>query len=116
MPEECFPPFFSDIDRISQIISIFLDNAISYSPEHSGILLEASIKKNYLAISIIDHGMGISEEDIFNRYPRGRMHFHNYYTLEYCRIVKSPPYTSPSDLRLYILYHQKPFLFGHEQF
>ena len=45
MPEECFPPLFSDEDRISQIISIFLDNAISYSPEHSSILLEASIKK-----------------------------------------------------------------------
>lgn len=73
MPEECFPPLFSDKDRISQIISIFLDNAISYSPEHSAILLEASIKKNNLAISIIDHGMGISEEDkkhIFDRFYR----------------------------------------------
>ena len=73
MPEECFPPLFSDEDRISQIISIFLDNAISYSPEHSSILLEASIKKNNLAISIIDHGTGISGEDkkhIFDRFYR----------------------------------------------
>lgn len=73
MPEECFPPLFSDEDRLSQIISIFLDNAISYSPEQSSILLEASIKKNNLAISIIDHGIGISEEDkkhIFDRFYR----------------------------------------------
>lgn len=73
MPEECFPPLFSDEDRINQIISIFLDNAISYSPEHSSILLEASIKKNRLAISIKDHGIGISEEDkkhIFDRFYR----------------------------------------------
>jgi len=73
MPEECFPPLFSDKDRLSQIISIFLDNAISYSPEQSSILLEASIKKNNLAISIIDHGIGISEEDkehIFDRFYR----------------------------------------------
>lgn len=73
MPEESLPPLFSDEDRLSQIISIFLDNAISYSPEHSSILLEASIKKNNLAISIIDHGIGISEEDkkhIFDRFYR----------------------------------------------
>lgn len=73
MPEECFPPLFSDEDRLSQIVTIFLDNAISYSPEQSSILLEASVKKNNLAISIIDHGIGISEEDkkhIFDRFYR----------------------------------------------
>lgn len=73
IPEECFPSLISDEDRLNQIISIFLDNAISYSPEQSTILLEASIKKNHLAISIIDHGIGISEEDkkhIFDRFYR----------------------------------------------
>ena len=73
MPEESLPPLFSDEDRLSQIIGIFLDNAISYSPEQSSILLEASIKKSNLAISIIDHGIGISEEDkkhIFDRFYR----------------------------------------------
>lgn len=73
MPEECFPSLISDEDRLNQIISILLDNAISYSPEHSVILLDASIRKNYLAISIIDHGIGISEEDkhhIFDRFYR----------------------------------------------
>lgn len=73
IPEECLPSLISDEDRLNQIISIFLDNAISYSPEQSIILLEASIKKNHLAISIIDHGIGISEEDkkhIFDRFYR----------------------------------------------
>lgn len=73
MPEECFPSLFSDEDRLNQIISILLDNAISYSPEQSVILLDASIQKNYLTISIIDHGIGISEEDkkhIFDRFYR----------------------------------------------
>lgn len=71
--EDCLPPLFSDEDRLSQIISIFLDNAISYSPEQTSILLKASVKKNNLAISIIDHGIGISEEDkkhIFDRFYR----------------------------------------------
>lgn len=73
MPEECLPPLFSDEDRLNQIISIFLDNAISYSPKQSSILLKASIKKNNLAISIIDHSIGISVEDkkhIFDRFYR----------------------------------------------
>ncbi len=72
-PEECFPSLISDEDRINQIISILLDNAIFYSPEHSVILLDASVQKNYLTISIIDHGIGISEEDkkhIFDRFYR----------------------------------------------
>lgn len=73
MPEECFPPLISDEDRLSQIISILLDNACFYSPEHSVILLDASIQKNNLSISIIDHGIGISKEDkkhIFDRFYR----------------------------------------------
>lgn len=73
MPDECFPPLFSDEDRLSQIISIFLDNAISYSPEQSSILLDACIKKNHLSIRITDHGIGISAEDkkhIFDRFYR----------------------------------------------
>ena len=73
MPEECFPSLISDEDRLNQIISILLDNAISYSPEQSSILLDASVKKNNLVISIIDHGIGISEEDkkhIFERFYR----------------------------------------------
>lgn len=72
-PEECFPFIISDEDRIIQIVSILLDNAITYSPANSTILLDASIRKNYLAISIIDHGIGISGEDkkhIFDRFYR----------------------------------------------
>lgn len=73
MPEESFPALISDEDRLNQIISILLDNAISYSPEHSTILLDASIRKNCLTISVVDHGIGISEEDkehIFDRFYR----------------------------------------------
>ena len=73
MPEESFPALISDEDRLNQIISILLDNAISYSPEHSVILLDAAIRKNCLAISIVDHGIGISDEDkkhIFDRFYR----------------------------------------------
>ncbi len=71
IPDECCPPFYSDEDRLNQIISIFLDNAVSYSPPESEISLNASVEKNRLIITIIDHGIGISDKDkpfIFNRF------------------------------------------------
>ena len=71
IPDECYPPFYSDEDRLNQIISIFLDNAVSYSPPESEISLNASVEKNKLVITIIDHGIGISDKDkpfIFNRF------------------------------------------------
>lgn len=71
IPDECCPPFYSDEDRLNQVISIFLDNAISYSPSESEISLNASVEKNKLVITIIDHGIGISGKDkpfIFNRF------------------------------------------------
>ena len=71
IPDECFPPLYSDADRLSQIISIFLDNAVSYSSPESEISLDASIDKNELVIAVIDHGIGISDKDkafIFNRF------------------------------------------------
>lgn len=71
IPDECYPPFYSDEDRLNQIISIFLDNAVSYSPSESEISLNASAGKNELIITIIDHGIGISDKDkpfIFNRF------------------------------------------------
>ena len=73
IPDECYPPFYSDADRLNQIISIFLDNAVSYSPPESEISLNASVEKNKLVITIIDHGIGISDKDkpfIFDRFYR----------------------------------------------
>lgn len=71
IPDECCPTFYSDANRLNQIISIFLDNAVSYSSPESEISLDASIDKNELVIAVIDHGIGISDNDkpfIFNRF------------------------------------------------
>lgn len=71
IPDECCPPLYSDADRLDQIISIFLDNAVSYSPPKSEISLNASVRKNELIFTIIDHGIGISEKEkpfIFDRF------------------------------------------------
>ena len=71
IPDECCPTFYSDADRLNQIISIVLDNAVSYSSPESEISLKAFVDKNELEIAVIDHGIGISDNDkpfIFNRF------------------------------------------------
>ncbi|MBR1743918.1 MAG: ATP-binding protein, partial [Lachnospiraceae bacterium] len=71
MPEDCFPIISSDRDRLCQIIEIFLDNAFTYSPGDSSITLSGEIEKNIITISVIDHGLGITEnnkERIFDRF------------------------------------------------
>lgn len=69
--DESYPPLSSDADRLNQIVSVLLDNAVSYSPSSSEITLGASVEKNELVITVIDHGVGISDEDkpyIFDRF------------------------------------------------
>lgn len=69
--DELFPHLKGDIDRINQILGIFIDNAIAYSYPNSEIFLVASASKNMLIFSIVDHGMGIKDKDkpfIYDRF------------------------------------------------
>ena len=69
--DELFPTLNADIDRINQIMSIFIDNAINYSFPESEIVLDTAVSKNMLVFSIIDHGTGIEDKDkpfIFDRF------------------------------------------------
>lgn len=57
----------ADYGKIRQLVTIFLDNAIKYSPNNKDINIE--ISKNELVIT--DHGIGMAKnelENIFNRY------------------------------------------------
>lgn len=69
--EELFPPLRADIDRINQILSIFIDNAMAYSYPKSEISLDTSVSKNMLIFTITDHGVGITDKDkpfIYDRF------------------------------------------------
>lgn len=69
--DELFPVLNVDIDRLNQILSIFIDNAINYSLPKSEISLDATVFKNMLVFSIKDHGTGIADKDkpfIFDRF------------------------------------------------
>lgn len=69
--EESYPPLHTDQERLFQILSIFLDNAVCYSPENSSIEIRTRQTARELTFLITDHGHGISAEDkplIFDRF------------------------------------------------
>lgn len=73
LPEEELSPFFGDSQCLQQLFMILIDNASSYSPEKSHIILKAAQRKGQLQFSVIDHGPGVANEDkkrIFERFYR----------------------------------------------
>jgi signal transduction histidine kinase len=67
-----FDLFFSDEDttvradmgRIQQVVYNLLDNAIKFSPDNSVIEISVYRRNNVVFVSVKDHGIGISKEDI----------------------------------------------------
>lgn len=60
--------------QLSECLLVLIDNAIKYSPPKSSILLTARSKGKQTIISMVDHGQGISKQDlphIFDRFYRG---------------------------------------------
>ena len=69
--EESYPQLHTDQERLFQILSIFLDNAVSYAPENSSIEIQTRRTSRELTFLVIDHGRGIAEKDkpfIFDRF------------------------------------------------
>ncbi len=73
LPEQALPLCTVDPQRISQVVSILLHNAVSYTPEHGKIELSLAHDKDRAVISVRDNGIGIADEDkkkIFDRFYR----------------------------------------------
>lgn len=73
LPEEPLPLCTADADRIVQLLSILLHNAVSYTPEGGRIDLALSHKKNRFYLTVSDTGIGIPPDDrkkIFDRFYR----------------------------------------------
>ncbi len=73
LPERALPLCLADPDRISQVLSILLHNAVSYTPEHGKIELLLTYEKERFLLSVRDNGIGISDQDkgkIFDRFFR----------------------------------------------
>ncbi|MFQ6058381.1 MAG: ATP-binding protein [Anaerolineae bacterium] len=71
------PPVWGDEDRVEEILTNLLDNAVKYSPEGGLIVLEAQELDGELVISVTDPGLGIPKKELnkifdkFHRVDRG---------------------------------------------
>ena len=67
------PAMVGDSDRLFQVVTNLLTNAIKYSPEGGEIVLSSSVDGGSVKVGVLDHGPGIPPEfvdRIFGRYER----------------------------------------------
>ncbi len=78
LPDEELPMVYADSERISQLISILIQNALAYTTPGTGIELQAAVVRHgkndsETIISVIDHGNGIPDTEksqVFRRFYR----------------------------------------------
>lgn len=66
-------PVLADPDRIEQVVSNLLDNAIKFTPQGGKVVVRALAENDRVRVEVIDNGPGIPEEDqprIFERFYR----------------------------------------------
>ena len=70
---EKLPQVWADPDRLEQILTNLIDNAIKYSPKANKVDIEIYEDQKMLRIDVTDHGIGIDPKDIqkiFNKFSR----------------------------------------------
>lgn len=73
LPEHAVPPLSCDKERIIQVLSILLHNALSYTPAGGQVRLSLSCQGKTTKFSVADNGPGIPDaekEHIFERFYR----------------------------------------------
>lgn len=64
---------YGDRDRIGQVVTNFITNAIKYSPNSDRIVISTIVDSENITLRVKDYGVGIAKEDqlkIFERYYR----------------------------------------------
>jgi DNA-binding response OmpR family regulator len=61
---EGLPRVAADRDRVGQVLMNFVSNALKYSPSGGDVVISARHVGDHVNVSVQDHGMGISRDDI----------------------------------------------------
>jgi len=71
--DRALPIINGDADRLVQVVSNLLTNAVKYSPEGGDVLVKTRAEDGSVHVSVVDHGVGIAPEFVdrlFGRYER----------------------------------------------
>jgi len=66
-------PLIADREKVGQVITNLISNAVKYSPVHSTVTISCTAENGLAMISVKDEGIGISEADcdrLFDRFYR----------------------------------------------
>ena len=68
-----FPMVWADRPKLRQILVNLITNAIKYSPQHTSVVLTASVRDQAVRVAVKDRGIGIKSEDqsrLFKKFQR----------------------------------------------
>ena len=71
--EDELPPIVGDPDKVRQVLTNFVDNAIKYSPQGGTVAVEIARRDHAVRFSVIDSGLGIppaEQRRIFDKFYR----------------------------------------------
>lgn len=74
LSDTIYPLLYTNRNGLTQILCIFLDNAIQHNESNTLIEIYAATRNKYVSFSIVDHGKGIDDKEkpyIFNRFYSG---------------------------------------------
>ncbi len=69
-----FPEVYADPDRVEEVLTNLVDNAIKYSPKGGRIAVTGRAKGDSVEVTITDEGIGIPQRElgrVFERFHRG---------------------------------------------
>jgi signal transduction histidine kinase len=70
---ESIPPVFADSDKLTQILTNLISNAVKYSPQGGPITISVTVADGSVRLSVADQGLGLPPEElprIFERFHR----------------------------------------------
>jgi PAS domain S-box-containing protein len=70
---EAFPPILGDENRLNQVLSNLISNAVKYSPEGGEVRLHGIVYPDQVVVCVTDQGQGIAKRDaphVFDRFFR----------------------------------------------
>jgi signal transduction histidine kinase len=73
MGESITAPIYADADRIGQVVTNYLNNALKYSHEELPVQVTLRLEEEQVRVSVQDHGPGLSLEEqshIWERFYR----------------------------------------------